>query len=206
MKGHAAIARALLLWRGCLLHIIKKPLSIFAVGFFVVLILSLAGLYRLMQLQSSSSNEPTQNFTVTETTDKTDTIFVDLQGAVEKPGIYELPQETRLIELLQKAHGLNPHADRYLIAKTFNLSKKIVDEEKIYIPFVQERQNSNSPLPERISINSSTKTQLELLPSVGAVTAQKIIDNRPFSTLEQLVDKKIVGEKTYEKVRELIIL
>lgn len=57
-----------------------------------------------------------------------------------------------------------------------------------------------------ISINSASQFELELLPGVGPVTAQKIIDNRPYETLEELVIKKAVGQKLFEKIKQYVSL
>lgn len=135
-------------------------------------------------------------------------IMVDVQGAVEKPGVYELANNSRLLEALKKAGGLSPEADRYLIAKNFNLAKKLMDEEKVYLPFLEEReQNVLGVYQSTITnINSASISQLELLPGIGPVRAQKIIDNRPYQQLEELVSKKVLGQATYLKLNGLISL
>jgi hypothetical protein len=138
MRVHEFKHRALLLWRECLLHNLKKPLGILTIGFFCVFFVSTVGIYRLTLL-STQQPETTENFTITNNSASETNIVVDVQGAVERPGIYEVPEGTRLIELLQKTQGLSSKADKYQVAKTFNLSKKLTDEEKIYIPFIEER-------------------------------------------------------------------
>jgi competence protein ComEA len=57
-----------------------------------------------------------------------------------------------------------------------------------------------------ISINDATESELDSLSGVGPVTAQKIISNRPYQTLEDLVAKKAVGESVYNKIKDLISL
>lgn len=58
---------------------------------------------------------------------------------------------------------------------------------------------------ELIDVNSATKEQLMTLQGVGDVTAQKIIDNRPYRAKNQLVDKKIVSQSVYDKISSQII-
>lgn len=173
---------------------------------------SLASIVGIIKLSAFGSNyqakskEPTvklQRSTFTNTA-----IVVDIEGAVEKPGVYELPNRSRLLTALKKAGGLSVGADRYLIAKNFNLAKKLSDEEKIYLPFLEERdQNILGVYHSTLTnINTASISQLELLPGIGPARAQKIIDNRPYQQLEELITKKILGEGTYAKLVELISL
>jgi len=62
------------------------------------------------------------------------TIFVDLEGAVEKPGLYELPAGARINDLLIRAGGLSARADRDWVERNLNLAQKLADGVKIYIP------------------------------------------------------------------------
>ncbi len=64
---------------------------------------------------------------------------------------------------------------------------------------------SASKSSEKIDINSASKDQLQSLPGVGDVTAQKIIDGRPYKAKNELVSKKIVNKATYEKIKDQII-
>jgi competence protein ComEA len=56
-----------------------------------------------------------------------------------------------------------------------------------------------------MDINSATKDQLDTLPGIGKVYAQKIIDGRPYARKDQLVSKKIVPQSTYDKIKDQII-
>lgn len=57
---------------------------------------------------------------------------------------------------------------------------------------------------ELININTATERELDTLPGVGSVTAAKIIASRPYSVPEDLLNKKVVGKSTYEKIKHLI--
>ena len=57
-----------------------------------------------------------------------------------------------------------------------------------------------------ININSASQTELEALPGVGPVTAGKIIDGRPYQTLEELKSKKAVGNALFEKIKDKLTI
>jgi len=146
-------------------------------------------------------------------------IFVDISGAVNKPDSYEASNGIRLKEIVKKAGGLSEAADKNFFARNFNLAKVVTDQEKIYIPsvwevsngyFSENQQTLDYVLPTNnqtlININSAPIDELDTLPGVGKVTAQKIVDNRPFGALEELLDKKIVNKTVFENIKDLIII
>ena len=55
-----------------------------------------------------------------------------------------------------------------------------------------------------MNINLATMDQLDTLPSIGAVTAQKIIDGRPYASAEELLSRKVVGQSTYDKIKDKV--
>jgi len=151
----------------------------------------------------------------------TSKIIVDVEGAVVNPGVITVQIGDRVSDALEMVGGLRKDADSMYVSQSLNKAMKLVDGMKIYIPSVTETSYINNKLPSNnvndvaqsiknnnaaISINMGSKEQLERLPSVGPVTAQKIIDNRPYQTLEELVSKKAVGQSVFEKIRQQIDL
>ncbi|MDQ3098251.1 MAG: helix-hairpin-helix domain-containing protein [bacterium] len=68
-------------------------------------------------------------------------------------------------------------------------------------------QSAPSTTPQsdgKINMNSATIAEMDVLPGIGPVTAQKIVDNRPYITLEELKEKKAVNKSTFEKIKEKI--
>ncbi len=140
------------------------------------------------------------------------TIKVDIEGAVEHPGVYELKKGDRTEDIVKKAGGFSREADHRWIIKNLNLAVKLIDGAKIYVPFLGESSsfvppNSlNSPMnpPSLINLNSVSQSDLESLPGIGPVTAEKIIAGRPYEKIEDLLNKKIVGKSVFEKIKEKI--
>lgn len=148
-------------------------------------------------------------------------VSFDIEGGVQKPGVYKLQEGSRVQDALIVSGGLSSSADREYIAKHFNLAQKLTDGVKIYIPqkgeqteaVVSVEQNLNSNEVSRstlgdnsglININSATLDKLDTLPKVGPVTAQKIVSGRPYASKDELVSKKILTQKAYDGLKDKI--
>lgn len=148
-------------------------------------------------------------------------IMIEVNGAVKKAGVYELNTESRLKDAISLAQGLSPEADATFFARNFNMARILADQEKIYIPsisevlsglFVENSQTLNYLTPEstinevKVNINKAAPDELDTLPGIGQVTAQKIIQNRPYSTIDELLTKKIVRKNIFEQIKNLVEL
>jgi len=143
------------------------------------------------------------------------TIFVDLEGAVEKPGVYELAPDSRLNDLLILAGGLSASADREWLKKNLNLAQKLTDGGKLYIPSVGETikgigqssgvvAGSSVSMTSKININTASASELDSLWGIGEARAAAIIKNRPYQSIEELRTKKIVPSNVYERIKDEI--
>jgi len=135
-------------------------------------------------------------------------IKVDISGSVVNSGVYELPTDSRVIDALEKAGGLTAEADTKWIDANLNRAQILVDGQKLFIPAVGNlgTQTSVKSTNEKVSVNSATASELESLPQIGPVTAQKIITNRPYQTIEELVSKKAISQSVLTKIKDLITL
>lgn len=192
--------------------------------FFVGMIFLGYGLIALLGASNSSKEiifEPGSDSTLSSEANpkqnKVDEIVIDVEGAVLKPGIYSLVSNSRLSDALISAGGLSENADRDWLAKNLNLAVKLVDGAKIYIPRIGETllrsASSNfegqagitgNLASDQINVNTASEEVLDTLPGVGPVTAQKIINGRPYSSIDELLSKKTVGSKVFEQIKEKI--
>ena len=159
----------------------------------------------------------------------TDTpILVDVRGAVARPGLYDLPEDARILDAIEAAGGLLNSADTTLL----NLAQKVKDGEQIVVPckadaecledgttlalpnsdatqepFVEDPGGTTSS-GELINVNTASLEELDTLPGIGPSTAQKIIDyrtnNGDFYVVEDLLNVSGIGEKTLADIRDLI--
>ena len=139
-------------------------------------------------------------------------IMVHISGQVYNPGLVELKSGSRVKDAVDLAGGLKKEAD----IDRINLAKKLVDEEKIYVPKRGEEidleislnsesltSNSNS------KININTCSKLMELPGIGEITASKIIDYRSanqFKSIEDIMNVSGIGTKKYEDLKDYIIV
>lgn len=140
-------------------------------------------------------------------------IKVDVSGAVNKPGVYAVLVGARVEDAVKNAGGFAENANQEYISKSLNLSQKIIDGQKIYIPFAGETSVGAGQggviagtQVSKIGLNSASQKHLEDLPGVGAATALKIIATRPFATVEELLTKKVVSRSVFEKIKDLVDL
>ena len=139
-------------------------------------------------------------------------IFVDIGGAVEKPGVYQVSNDTRLFEVIEMAGGLSEEADTDHV----NRASFVEDGQKIIIP-VKGNENSDVLISGNtaytasddglININTASADELRTLTGIGEVTAEKIIEYRSSKTFKSKEDIMLVdgiGEKTYEKIKDRI--
>ena len=146
-------------------------------------------------------------------------LVVDVQGAVLRPGVLELAPGSRVADAIAAAGGYGPRVDAERAGRELNLATELRDGDRIVVPSRDDpapaagAQSSGAAATPGgaagglIDLNSATAAELDQLPGVGPVTAQKIIDARaekPFARVDELRERKIVGPSTFEKLRDLV--
>ncbi|MCL4367547.1 helix-hairpin-helix domain-containing protein [Patescibacteria group bacterium] len=184
----------------------KLPIILSAVGG----VLLVSGIISSGLIPKTLQSNPSQPIVLPTANPQMSQIMVDVSGAVKHPGVYQLTSGARVEDAIQKAGGLTTQADTNYVAKTLNLAQKVTDGLKIYIPNSGESSPAvagatvDSTALGTININSASLDTLDSLPGVGPVTAQKIVDNRPYSQTEDLVTKKVVGKSEFDKIKDKI--
>lgn len=143
-------------------------------------------------------------------------ITIDVEGAVQKPGVYQLPADSRTQDALVAAGGLSQNADHQEVAQNLNLASQLTDGAKLYIPTIGEQMvtsgsastsssgNVAGASTGKVNINQASESELDALPGIGPVTAQKIISNRPYQSVQDVIDKKAVGQSVFSKIKDLV--
>ena len=132
-------------------------------------------------------------------------IFVDVTGAVNKPGVYTLTGKSRVIDAIKAAGDSAPGAD----LSTINLARVLNDGEQIYVDSTVVNRNgvrvSKAVRSGPININRATARQLDALDGVGPVIAQRIVDyrkiNGSFLTIDDLQKVSGIGAAKFAQIK-----
>ena len=146
-------------------------------------------------------------------------VYVDVDGAVARPGVYRLKDGARVSQAIDAAGGLTVEAD----VTGLNRASKVTDGQKIYVPTVGEQQtaavtggadSAASPASGAgassglVNINTASAAELQTLSGIGPSMAQSIIDERTqngaFASVDDLMRVSGIGEKKLAKIKDCI--
>lgn len=179
-------------------------------AFKIPIALSLVGIVLIIGGLILDPSQPKTEFPEESLVEGEKFISVDVSGAVNKPGVYQLKENSRVEDAVVVAGGFSADSNSEYVSKSINLAQKLVDGTKIYIPFRGEAGATvvagvaGSSTTSIININSATQKDLESLSGIGPVTAGKIISNRPYSKIEDLISKKVIGKAVFDKIKNEI--
>lgn len=130
---------------------------------------------------------------------------IHISGSVRNPGVYKLKEGERVLDAVKIAGGSYASADLSAV----NLAERVKDGQKIVVP-------SKNPDPvasqttkgggKKININSAPQKDLETLPGIGPSTAKRIIEKRPFAKPEDLMKVDRIGKKSFEKLKDYVVI
>ena len=217
--------------------------------YYFIIIVIIIILFLISLIPSDEQTEIVEQVSIEKETiqeSNNETIKIDIKGAVNNPGVYELAQNSRVIDAIAISGGLTKEADTSLI----NLSKNLLDEMVLIIYTVDEinemREGNtsvkyiekecicpkiendacieniidnnpnnvvdNNPNTEndKISLNNATLDELMTLDGIGEVKAKAIIayreENGGFKKIEDLMEVNGIGEATFNKIKEKLVL
>ena len=147
------------------------------------------------------------------TTAPSDEVAVHVAGRVRRPGLVRLPAGSRVQDAIRAAGGVTSGADLNAI----NLARKLTDGEQIRVPAPDDPAPSPDPAvtpgssgatpSAPLDLNTATLEQLDTLPGVGEVTANRIITYRsahPFTTVDELLEVPGIGQRRFDQLKDLV--
>jgi competence protein ComEA len=142
-------------------------------------------------------------------------IYVHVGGAVNRPGLYQVPDGARVYDAVRAAGGASEDAD----LDALNLAAKVKDGDKVLVPrkaTPAELAAGAGPPGEAsagtggslVNLNSATEAQLDTLPGVGPSTAAKIVAYRSehggFRTVDELMEVPGIGPAKFAELKDLV--
>ena len=140
-------------------------------------------------------------------------LYVHVTGAVTKPGLYEMPQGSRVKDAVDAAGGFSKDAQQ----ESVNLARLLSDGEQVVVASKSAAAPSSSSASlspstsargGKVNINSANAEQLMGIDGIGEATAAKIIayreENGPFKSIEDIKDVSGIGDKKFESMKDSI--
>lgn len=152
-------------------------------------------------------------------------LVVDIAGAVVQPGVYRLPAGSRVGDAITAAGGYGPRVDAARVGAELNLAALLTDGQHLAVPSRDDvapgsgssgsagsgpgSGSSGGSLGAGglVDLNRATSAELDALPGIGPVTAAKILaarESAPFVAVQDLLNRKLVGQKTFDGLRDLV--
>ena len=206
-------------WRRRLLDLVEfRPRETIALGVLCLLLVAGAAFAYARSLPKSTPRPlatPIAPASIEPSAAASGGLIVHVAGAVQTPGVYTLPAGARVIDGIKAAGGAAPGADLSAI----NLARPLTDGERVYIP-----RRGETPPPDagagaqaqggggssggKVNLNSATPAELEALPGIGQVLAQRIVDYRtqhgPFRSTRDLLKVEGIGEKKFDSIKDYV--
>jgi competence protein ComEA len=166
------------------------------------------------------ASDATDDLAASQLTSPALDLVVDVGGAVARPGVYHLPEGSRVTDAIAAAGGFGARVDADRADRELNLAAVVHDGDQIRVPVRGERTadggagqgtgsggSGSTTSGALIDLNRASADELDTLPGIGPVTAAKIIaarEEQPFASVDDLAARKVVGPATLTKIRALV--
>ncbi len=206
------------------LKVREKPwLVVFAITFVIFLVVGLGNTKSLSgssTVTAPAAEASDESSAVPSELASAQKLFIQVVGAVEKPGVYVLPVKARVYEAIALAGGFTKSADQASV----NLVRELVDGEQILVleiyldqasatgigGIVVPNSSGRAPAQPKINLNRAGLSELDTLPGVGPALAQRIVDwrtaNGPFKKIADLTKVSGIGEKLIAILKDLVVI
>ena len=149
-------------------------------------------------------------------------VVVEVAGAVAHPGVFRLPTGSRVADVIDAAGGYGPRVDTTRVGRELNLAARVEDGDRVLVASRDDTVTATDAAGASggsdgsasagtdgglVDLNLATAEMLDQLPGIGPVTAAKILAAReeaPFTAVDDLRSREILGEKTFERLRDLV--
>ncbi|MCP2327187.1 competence protein ComEA [Hamadaea flava] len=131
-------------------------------------------------------------------------LIVAVSGKVKFPGLVRLPAGARVADAIEAAGGVLPGTD----LSTVNLARKVADGELITVGAPANTTASGTAADGKVNLNTATAAQLDALPGVGPVLAERIVAYRDrkggFRNVGELRQVEGIGDAKFEQLKDLV--
>lgn len=195
----------------------------------IIILVALVVSY-VLSLDNKEVSAENVEITKTDVTNVTSKVYVDIKGSVKKPGVYQVPADSIVWDIVNLSGGFTKNA----YTKNINLSQKVKDEMVIYVFSKSEMSKMNNTVKtdtacttnvinydncitteknatetstSLVNINTASKEELMTVSGIGASKADSIIAYRikmPFSKIEDIMNVSGIGESLFDKIKKYI--
>jgi competence protein ComEA len=130
-------------------------------------------------------------------------IRVYVTGAVQRPGVYPMQDGDRWVDAVEAAGGPTEDADLAAV----DLARRARDEDTILVPRLGQTA-AGATQGAAVNINTASAAELALLPGIGEVRAERIVQSRredgPFASVDELLERELISASVFEEIADLV--